>query len=171
MNMKLHLIAASALLAITGAAHAASYNLGSLTPPDSAAGQSASFGAGAAISDHWMFELLAPADASALLSRTFAKPSGAITNFAASLSGGTLGAPVAFNLTPASTMQTLDWAGKLGAGDYTIHVSGLSAAAQTRYSVLVDVTPVPEPETYALMFAGLAAIGFVVRRRRDTQQA
>jgi len=30
----------------------------------------------------------------------------------------------------------------------------------------VVVTPVPEPETYALMFAGLAAIGFIARRRR-----
>ncbi len=28
------------------------------------------------------------------------------------------------------------------------------------------VTPVPEPETYALMLAGLAAVGYVVRRRR-----
>jgi hypothetical protein len=29
-----------------------------------------------------------------------------------------------------------------------------------------DVTPVPEPETYALMLAGLGAVGFVARRRR-----
>jgi len=28
------------------------------------------------------------------------------------------------------------------------------------------VTPVPEPETYALMMAGLAAVGFISRRRR-----
>ena len=29
-----------------------------------------------------------------------------------------------------------------------------------------DVTPVPEPETYALMLAGLGAVGLVARRRR-----
>ena len=28
------------------------------------------------------------------------------------------------------------------------------------------VTPVPEPETYALMLAGLAAVGFIARRRK-----
>jgi len=31
---------------------------------------------------------------------------------------------------------------------------------------LIIFTPVPEPGTYALMFAGVAAIGFVARRRR-----
>jgi len=31
------------------------------------------------------------------------------------------------------------------------------------------VTPVPEPETYAMMLAGLGVIGAVVRRRRQTQ--
>lgn len=33
---------------------------------------------------------------------------------------------------------------------------------------IAAVTPVPEPQTYALMLAGLGAIGFVARRRRAT---
>ena len=31
---------------------------------------------------------------------------------------------------------------------------------------LTAVTPIPEPETYALMLAGLAAVGWMTRRRR-----
>jgi hypothetical protein len=30
----------------------------------------------------------------------------------------------------------------------------------------LSITPVPEPETYALMLAGIGAIGFIARRRR-----
>jgi len=32
-----------------------------------------------------------------------------------------------------------------------------------------SVTPIPEPETYALILAGLGAIGFITRRRRNNQ--
>jgi PEP-CTERM motif len=38
--------------------------------------------------------------------------------------------------------------------------------AEQYYLSAMTVTAVPEPETYALMLAGLAAVGFVARRRR-----
>jgi hypothetical protein len=31
------------------------------------------------------------------------------------------------------------------------------------------MAPIPEPETYALMMAGLGAIGFMARRRKQKQ--
>ena len=41
------------------------------------------------------------------------------------------------------------------------------AGAQTGDQFYVSsVTTVPEPSTYTLMFAGLAAVGFLARRRR-----
>jgi PEP-CTERM motif len=165
--MKLNLIAASALLAFAGASQATTYDMGTLAPADSFAGQSGVFGAGAAINDTWTFELTGAADASGLISRTFAKGVGGITGFAATIMGGSLATPASFWLNTTASSQTLEAAGMLGAGSYAINVMGTSTKANTRYSVLVDVTPaVPEPGTYALMLAGLAAVGFIASRRK-----
>jgi len=53
----------------------------------------------------------------------------------------------------------------------TVHgYSGLSGSTgadiAASYSGTINVTAVPEPETYALMLGGLAVIGFVARRRK-----
>ncbi len=44
-----------------------------------------------------------------------------------------------------------------------------SAVANSLYSGNLTVTAVPEPQTYALMLAGLGVIGFIARRRRPQQ--
>jgi hypothetical protein len=43
-----------------------------------------------------------------------------------------------------------------------------AAGAPTRAEFAANAAPVPEPETYAMMLAGLGLIGFTARRRRDT---
>jgi len=53
----------------------------------------------------------------------------------------------------------------LGAGDYTWKITG-SAAGQTFYGAELSVLAVPEPETYAMMLAGLGLLGFAARRRQ-----
>ena len=61
-----------------------------------------------------------------------------------------------------ATLATLT----LGAGDYSFVVTGKGQTNGGMYGVSINVTPVPEPETYAMMLAGLAAVGFLARRRR-----
>ena len=65
-----------------------------------------------------------------------------------------------------------NWIGTLGAGQYHLDISGVFGpnASGGQYSVALNAVPaVPEPETYALMLAGLGAVGFMARRRRQTQ--
>ena len=53
----------------------------------------------------------------------------------------------------------------VGAGNYSLNVFGTGATANSFYGG--QVTAVPEPETYALMLAGLGIIGFIGARRRE----
>ena len=45
-----------------------------------------------------------------------------------------------------------------------LHVQNLQGGDSGKY---VPATPIPEPETYAMMLAGLGLLGFVARRRRQ----
>ena len=54
----------------------------------------------------------------------------------------------------------------LAPGAYSLVVSGMNSDAKASYSGNVAVAAIPEPETYALMLAGLAAVGFIARRRK-----
>jgi hypothetical protein len=56
----------------------------------------------------------------------------------------------------------------LAAGDYSVVVSGVNSAPQASYSANLSAVaaPIPEPETYVLMLAGLSVMGFVMTLRR-----
>ena len=48
---------------------------------------------------------------------------------------------------------------------YVVNGLGYAFIEKKEAFLTVGVTPVPEPETYAMMLAGLVAIGFLARRR------
>lgn len=47
---------------------------------------------------------------------------------------------------------------------FTVHIVG-TTSTRSLYSGELQVTAVPEPDTYAMLLAGLAVVGFVARRR------
>ncbi|MDI1298128.1 FxDxF family PEP-CTERM protein [Methylotenera sp.] len=57
--------------------------------------------------------------------------------------------------------------GTLGSGMYSLHIAGTATGPKASYAGTLSVSPVPEPETYGMMLAGLGLMGFVARRRKS----
>jgi hypothetical protein len=117
-------------------------------------------------------------DADGLTGDRFATGSDESGEAAGTLIGANFGLHSQGNLSAA--FGTL--VGQIGSGDFFAigtSFSGIASATGTlklyywdsnngdnRGSITATINVVPEPETYALMLAGLGAIGFVARRRR-----
>jgi hypothetical protein len=84
------------------------------------------------------------------------------------LSGFTLDA------APTSGPRNLSFAGALGIGGTTNATFNLSpfdpGAGNTSTFTLTQVPTIPEPETYAMLLAGLVLMGAIAKRRNDKLQ-
>lgn len=54
---------------------------------------------------------------------------------------------------------------RLGSGNYYLEIAGKSIGATAGYSGTITLTPVPEPETNALLIAGIGMLGLIARRK------
>ena len=73
--------------------------------------------------------------------------------------------------TPGGIFASLAFLGGAVPGSYSLNIAGheISASLPGAYSGNVTTTslPVPEPEIYAMLLAGLGLIGFSARRRNN----
>jgi len=77
--------------------------------------------------------------------------------------------PLPFMMSAGDPFETwtLSVPSGLAAGNYALTLTySKTGPALASYSGTLEVTPIPEPETYALMLAGLGVVGFVAARRR-----
>ncbi len=63
---------------------------------------------------------------------------------------------------------TLNWAPTSGGSMYLTVGGNSTGTLGGIYNGAISVTAVPEPETLAMMLAGLGALGFVARRRKQS---
>ncbi len=131
------------------------------------------------ISDIWDFATAGTSSANGSASNTYVTISGLgvlnkITSFAAKIDGNALTALPDFNTDLGGgnsiTQQMLTIAPfTLAAGSHSLTISGIVGSGGGSYSATLALAPVavvPEPETWALMLAGVGAVGFLARRRK-----
>jgi len=169
--MKLKFVAAAVALSLTSlVSTAATMPLDPLSP-------SASFSntVTGAFMDTWTFNLGTLSAVAASVTNVEVSfgsfTAGGISGFEAWLNGTQLFGPTSM-VGPISgvTVKTQVLAGgtALPAGMYSLMVKGTGITGMNAsYGGNIVATPVPEPETYAMMLAGLAALGFLARRRKN----
>ena len=166
--MKLKFVAVAALAAFTSVG-ALAVNLGTIPPTASFAKTVA---AGSFL-DTWTFNLTTPSIVAASATNVAisfgAINVGAIGSFAALLNGVPLGLSSFASTNNGVTVHTqvLSGSTNLPAGMFNLTVSGVAAAGGASYGGNIVAVPVPEPETLAMMLAGLGAVGFLARRRQN----
>ena len=110
------------------------------------------------------FASLPPASAGLALSGHSALWGNANVNYNSVTLNGNDG--IEINLGPFSSFVAVA-SGNLANPAYTLIVNGWAKAGASYSGYLKILAAIPEPATYALMLAGLLAVGFAARRQRD----
>lgn len=88
-----------------------------------------------------------------------------VSLYAGDVGAGTLVGSYEFDGTTGSTWHTYN---ALTSGNYYYEIQGEATGSQGGfYSITSTVAPVPEPETYAMLLAGLGVVGSLYRRRKN----
>ncbi|MDT7835944.1 FxDxF family PEP-CTERM protein [Aquabacterium sp. OR-4] len=148
--MKLKSIVAAATLVLAGtSSFAATMPLGTLTEDASLIG-----GSGTGLFTlNYSFSLASLSDVL-----------GGISSFTPNVSTAATISDGSVTWTDGNAADGFSFAG-LAAGSYTLTISAFSAV-KAPIGGYISASPVPEPETYAMMLAGLGAVGFLASRRR-----
>lgn len=174
MRSQLNAVFAAALIGLSGAASAATYDIGNLSLlGNTGYGQSVSF-SGGVIDDQFNFSISGGDNTfGAVISKLSIFSDQLLTFFSGTLTGpGGFSQELALgavSLDPA-IVQSVTYNGILGNGDYSLGVAGTSIGNGT-YQVSLLATPVPEPESIAMLLAGLGLMGAIARRRNKGQTA
>ncbi|CAH0351434.1 FxDxF family PEP-CTERM protein [Aquabacterium sp. CECT 9606] len=157
--MKLKMLVAAASLVVAGSAMAGAPalpggDLGALTPTPALFLGTGAFATGGTIADTYTFSVGGNSD---LI--------GSIGGYGATFSSVLIDG-VATSLTSTTTGYGFSFTG-LSSGSHTLKVEGAFPSIYTYIgSVYSTPSAVPEPESLALIFAGLGVVGLVARRRQ-----
>lgn len=130
-----------------------------------------------AFTDVWMFNLGVPSAVAASLTNVevsfFGNATGGISGLTAYLNGMQLFGPTSSTTVGNLTVKTQVLAGgtTLPAGLYELTVSGTGISGATAsYGGNIVAQPVPEPESYAMLLAGLGVMGAIAVRRNKAKK-
>jgi hypothetical protein len=180
MNRVQKLLAAGftavAMMSAASAASATDYNL-TLTPTGggnftSPIGAAVTGAGGSGFNDRFLFTLANPGTADSTLTTIVLS---GINNIDFAVGGVLLDDlfPFAVTLGGSSPDQATLTAVGIGAGPHFIRVTGTIAPTSGggSYGGVLNIGPIPEPATWAMMIVGMGMVGFGLRMRRRTAAA
>jgi hypothetical protein len=163
--MKKVILAATAAVAALGLAPAANatvvegIQLSSFDPFDHFEAEAAS--ASALLSDAFAFSLDVDSYFTTVFVGSASGPLGNIDFISIDLDGVAIG-----SVSNGAFFSTAEIVGAfLTAGNHVLNISYSSSKPKVTYSGDITIAPVPEPTTWAMMVAGIAAVGVAMRRR------